>query len=365
MQLHEVISHLESRFELGEAEDFDNVGLLCGRRDQEITGILVCHDALEKVVEEAIMENKNLIVCFHPILFKGLKSLTGKDYVEKAILKAIENKIAIYALHTAFDNDYFGVSFGMAQKLELENQKVLMPKKGNLSQLVVYVPKDYAMEVKEALFKAGAGSLGYYEECSFSVSGEGTFRPKEGSNPFSGHLGERAIEEEEMLSVVFESYKSRRVLKAMEKAHPYEEVAYQLYSLENKNGYSGLGRVGELKEPMKEDEFLNKVKQIFQIPVIRHSGLLGKDISKVAVLGGSGASGIEAAKAVGADAYLCGDLKYHDFFTAESSLLLLDIGHFESERFVTEQLFEIISEIFPKFAVLKSQEKTNPVNYFL
>ncbi len=365
MKLHEVLKVLENRFEPKEAEGFDNVGLLCGNPQVEISGILICHDALESVVQEAIDKKKNLIVCFHPILFSPIKSLTGKNYVERTLIKAIQNNIAIYALHTVFDNDYFGVSYGMAQALGLENQKVLLPKEGALSQLVVYVPIDYTETVKEALFNAGAGSLGYYDECSFSLSGEGTFRPKEGSRPFAGHLNERSHESEVMLSVIFESYKKSNLVQALKEAHPYEEVAFQILSLENENHYSGLGRVGELPIALSEEEFLNKVKEVFDLKVIRHSNKTGKPIKKVGVFGGSGASGISAAKRNSCDAYLCGDLKYHDFFQAEDRTLLCDIGHYESERFVTEQLFKIISEKFPKFAVSKSEEKTNPVNYFI
>ncbi|MHA6728326.1 Nif3-like dinuclear metal center hexameric protein [Chryseobacterium sp. A301] len=365
MQLHEVISKLETRIHPRSAEDFDNVGLLCGNLSREITGILVCHDALESVVGEAIEENKNLIVCFHPIVFSGLKKITGKDYVERSLLKAIENKIAIYAIHTSFDNDYFGVNYGICQALGLHDQKILMPKEGQLSQLQLYVPRDYTQEVKEALFKAGAGNTGFYDECSFVVQGEGTFRPKEGSSPFSGHLNERSHAKEDLISVIFESYKSSQITNAFKMVHPYEEVAYQIHKLENKNSYSGLGRYGELPAALSFEAFLELVKSVFNLEVIRHSNDTGKPIRRVGVLGGSGASGIQAAKSANCDAYLTGDLKYHDFFLSENQILLCDIGHFESEQFVTQQLFDILSEKFPKFAISKTKEKTNPVNYFL
>ncbi len=365
MQLHDIISKLESRFRPGEAESFDNVGLLCGDLGREISGILICHDAIESVVEEAISEGKNLIVCFHPILFKGLKSLTGKDYVERALLKAIENKIAIYAVHTVFDNDYFGVNYGICQALGLQEQRILMPKNGQLSQLQLFVPCEQREAVQEALFEAGAGSLGFYDQCSFSVQGEGTFRPREGSNPFSGHLNERSQVEEELVSVIFESYKHSKIISALKKAHPYEEVSYQIVRLENSNSYAGLGRYGELPAALTHQAFLELVKSVFNVQVIRHSMDTGALIRRVGVLGGSGASGISAAKSNNCDAYLTGDLKYHDFFQAENQILLCDIGHFESEQFVTQQLFEIVSEKFPKFAISKTKENTNPVNYFL
>ncbi|MCG7280547.1 Nif3-like dinuclear metal center hexameric protein [Chryseobacterium taklimakanense] len=365
MKLNEVILELEKRFEIPQADDFDNVGLLCGNPDRDITGILVCHDALESVVDEAVAKNHNLIVCFHPIIFSGLKSLTGKNYVERAVLKAIENKIAIYAVHTSFDNDYFGVNYRICEELGLKNQQILMPKKDNLKQLVVYVPKDFSEKVKTALFAAGAGNVGFYDECSFTVSGSGTFRPLPGSDPFQGEECIREYAEEEMLYFIFEKYKQRNIINAMKAAHPYEEVAYQIYSLDNENQYSGLGRFGDFEKEMDEPEFLALVKEKFNLKVIRHSPLNGKPVKRVGVLGGSGAGGIKAAISKKCDAYLTGDVKYHDFFLSESNMLICDIGHYESEQFVVQQLFEILSEKFPKFAISKTEENTNPVNYFL
>lgn len=365
MKIREVISKIEKRIPLQQAEDFDNVGLLCGSWDRNVSGILICHDALENVVDEAIQKNCNLIVCFHPIIFSGLKSLTGKNYVERAVLKAIENKIAIYAIHTAFDNDFFGVNYGICNQLVLKNLKILQPKKNSLKQLTVFVPKEHAEKVREALFAAGAGSIGFYDECSFTVNGDGTFRPGEGSNPFSGQQNIRENADEDMISVIFEDYKQGQVVSAMKNAHPYEEVAHQVYSLDNANKYAGLGMYGDFEEPLDEKDFLKMVKEKFNLEVIRHSGFNNKKIKRVGVLGGSGAGGIRSAVSKKCDAYLTGDVKYHDFFLAESKMLICDIGHFESEQFVTQQLFEIFSQKFTTFAISKSIEKTNPVNYFI
>lgn len=365
MKLKEAISAIEQRIAIRQAEDFDNVGLLCGNPEREMSGILVCHDALEIVVDEAIVKNANLIVTFHPIIFSGLKSLTGKNYVEKAVMKAVENKIAIYAVHTAFDNDFFGVNFRICEELGLKNQKVLMPKTENLQRLEVFVPTEAAGEVREALFGTGAGNIGFYDECSFSINGTGSFRPLEGSDPYSGNLNMREYAEEVLVSVIFEKYKQSKILSAMKAAHPYEEVAYQLVTLENENQYSGLGRYGELENAMPVLEFLAFVKEKFSLEIIRHSNFEGETIKKVGVLGGSGVSGLKTALTKGCDAYLTGDIKYHDFFQGEGKMLVCDIGHYESEQFVSDQLFKILSEIFPKFAVSKSLEKTNPVNYFL
>lgn len=365
MTIKEVISILENQIAIPQAEDFDNVGLLCGVPDRNVSGVLFCHDALENVIDEAVTRNCNFVVCFHPIIFSGLKSITGKNYVERAVLKAIENKIAIYAIHTAFDNDYFGVNAGICHQLGLKNLKILQPKKNNLKQLTVYVPNDHSEQLKEALFSAGAGNIGFYDECSFKIEGNGTFRPIEGSNPFSGQQNVRENADESMISVIFEAYKQNQIIAAMKKVHPYEEVAHQIYSLDNENQYSGLGMYGEFDVEMDEKDFLKFIKDKFNVEVIKHSDFTDKKIKKVGVLGGSGASGIKSALAKKCDAYITGDLKYHDYFLAESKMLICDVGHYESEQWVAQQLFEILSQKISTFAILKSSEKTNPVNYFL
>ncbi len=365
MKIKEFINEFEQIIPVRQAEDFDNVGLLCGNPDREITGILIAHDALENVIDEAIEKKMNFVFCFHPIIFSGLKSITGKNYVEKAVLKALENKIAIYAIHTAFDNDYFGVNYKICEVLGLKNQQVLMPKKNQLKKLEVYVPTDSAEILRNALFVAGAGNIGFYDECSFTIQGEGTFRPLEGSNPVTGTHNERENANEVLINVIFEDYKTNQILFAMKENHPYEEVAYQLITLENDNQYTGLGRYGDLEQEMDELDFLTFIKQKFNIDIIRHSSLNNKKIRTIGVLGGSGASGIKAAMSAKCDAYITGDVKYHDFFFAEGKMLICDIGHFESEQFVVQQLFEILSEKFTTFAIAKTTQKTNPVNYFL
>ena len=365
MKIKEFINEFEQIIPVRQAEDFDNVGLLCGNPDREITGILIAHDALENVIDEAIEKKMNFVFCFHPIIFSGLKSITGKNYVEKAVLKALENKIAIYAIHTAFDNDYFGVNYKICEVLGLKNQQVLMPKKNQLKKLEVYVPTDSAEILRNALFVAGAGNIGFYDECSFTIKGDGTFRPLEGSNPVTGTHNERENANEVLINVIFEDYKTNQILFAMKENHPYEEVAYQLITLENDNQYTGLGRYGNLEQEMDELDFLKLVKEKFNLNIIRHSSLNNKKIRTIGVLGGSGASGIKAAMSAKCDAYITGDVKYHDFFFAEGKMLICDIGHFESEQFVVQQLFEILSEKFTTFAIAKTTQKTNPVNYFL
>lgn len=364
MTVNEVVQILEKRFPPKQAEDFDNVGLLCGRPAREVTGILISHDTTLEVVEEAIETGKNFILSFHPIIFSGLKSLKGKNYVEQTVLKALENGIAIYAVHTVFDNDYMGVNAGIADKLGLKNQKILLPKQNNLKCLEVYVPKTHTAVVQEALFAAGAGNIGFYEDCSFTTAGIGSFRPLSGADPYSGTVGKREYSEEEAVSVVMEEYKIPGAVWNMKKAHPYEEVAYQITNIQNENTYSGLGRYGDLEEEMEVCDFLVFVRKTFNLPLIRYSKADVKTIKRVGVLGGSGAFAVQAGISAGCEAFLTGDLKYHDFFQG-SKMMICDIGHFESEQFVVDQLFKIISEIFPKFAVSKTAVNTNPVNYFV
>ncbi|MDO4727702.1 MAG: Nif3-like dinuclear metal center hexameric protein [Bacteroidota bacterium] len=363
MQLQNIIDVLEQMAPLAYAEDFDNVGLLVGNRNQTINGILVCHDAIEEVVEEAIAEKANLIVCFHPILFRGIKKITGKDYVERAILKAIKHDIAIYAVHTALDNHKNGVNKIICDVLNIQNPKVLIPKEDFIYKLTTYVPEQNAQKVREALFRAGAGAIGNYDNCSFSSLGEGSYRGNDNSNPTIGNKNELTFTPESKIEVVFEKYLQNKILTALFEAHIYEEVAYQITPTLNKHQQIGLGMIGELERPTTALEFLNFVKQQMKVSVIRHSMLLDKPIRKVAVLGGSGAFAIEVALAQKADVLLTADLKYHDFFRTEGKIILADIGHYESERYTKKYIIDYLTKKIPNFAISLSKHNTNPVKY--
>ncbi len=363
MKVKDVIHIIEETIPPVYAEDFDNVGLLVGNSNAELKGILITHDTLEAVVDEAIKKNLNLIVSFHPIIFSGLKSLTGRNYVERTVMKAIKHDIAIYATHTALDNQAFGVSGILAQKLGLTNQKVLQLQSGTLRQLVTYAPIADAEKVRNALFEAGAGKIGNYSECSFNVEGTGTFKPLENANPYVGEQGKRHYEKEERISVIYPKHKESKILQNLFEKHPYEEVAYEILKLQNQHQEIGLGIVGELPEPVDEHEYLKKLKKHLNLSCIRHSALRGKTIKKVAILGGSGSFTIQSAKAAGADLLITADLKYHDFFQAENSLILADIGHYESEQYTKLFLFELLTKKIRNFAVALSEINTNPINY--
>ncbi len=363
MIVQDVINQLHELAPLNYAEDFDNVGLLVGDKNQTVSGVLVTLDTLESVVDEAIENSCNLIVSFHPIIFKGLKKLTGKTYVERVVIKAIQHNIAIFSIHTALDNAFQGVNSIICNQLQLQNKKILMPQSGTLKKLQTYVPKDNAEALRVALFNAGAGNIGNYDSCSFNLEGKGTYRGNEDSNPTIGKQGELHTESETQISVVFAKHLEAKVLKALFITHPYEEVAYEVTTLDNSNQYIGMGMIGELKTEMDEIECLKYIKQKMNTECVRYSKLLGKPIKKIAVLGGSGSFAIGAAKASGADLLVTADLKYHDFFSAENSIVLADIGHYESEQFTKSFLVDYLSKKITNFAVVLSKTNTNPVKY--
>ena len=364
MKVQDVMDHMEALAPLANSEDFDNTGLLVGDPQMEVKGIVVTLDTLESVVDEAIDSDCNMIVSFHPIIFKGLKSITGKNYVERVVMKALEHKIAIFAIHTALDNAWHGVNGEICNRLGLEQRSMLMPKQGSILKLTTFVPKHAAEQVRNALFGAGAGAIGNYSNCSFNIDGTGTFNGNEDSNPTIGEKGKTQTEEEVQIGLILEARLKGKVMKALMQAHPYEEVAYELITLNNANQKLGMGMVGKLPEPMTEEAFLQHLKTTFGSGCVRHSALRGKPVQKVAVLGGSGAFAIGAAKAAGADFYVTADLKYHDFFQAEGQLVLADIGHYESEQYTKDLILAHLSKKFTNFALVLSQKNTNPITYY-
>lgn len=365
MKINEIVSFLETIAPASLQESYDNAGLLTGNAGWECTGIITTLDATEVVVDEAIQKKCNLIVAHHPIIFGGLKSITGKNYVEQTVIKAIKNDIAIFAIHTNLDNVIKGVNGKIADKLGLINQQILSPKKNKLKRLITFVPNEHAEKVRSAIFSAGGGHVGNYSECSFNSKGEGTFLANEGTDPFIGKIGERHREPEVKMEIIFPQWIENAVITAMKTAHPYEEVAYDIISLDNIHQHTGSGILGELSNAMDESAFLLQLKQIFGLSVIKHTVLTGKQVKKVALCGGAGSFLIGAAVAAGADFYVTGDVKYHEFFDANNRLVIADIGHYESEQFTNDLLFDILTEKFPNFAVLKTEVKTNPVHYFL
>ena len=363
MIIQDVIDHLEELAPLAYAEDFDNVGLLVGNKTNQLTGVLVTLDTLESVVDEAIDKNCNLIVSFHPIIFKGLKKLNGSNYVERVVLKAIKHDIAIYAIHTALDNCLQGVNDIICNVLGLENKKILLPQQGTIKKLTTYVPQKNADALRLALFKSGAGTIGNYEDCSFNTVGTGTFKGNDASNPKVGQRGEYRQEQETQISVTFQKHLEGKILNSLFESHPYEEVAFEVTTLDNYNQHIGMGMVGELPKEMKTDEFLQFVKEKMNVSCVRHSKLIKDKVKRIAVLGGSGSFAIGAAKSSKADVFITADLKYHDFFSADNEVILADIGHYESEQFTKTFLAEYLSKKITNFAIVLSTINTNPVKY--
>jgi dinuclear metal center YbgI/SA1388 family protein len=364
MKISTITSFLESLAHPSLQEPYDNTGLITGDADWECTGIICSLDATEEVVKEAISKKCNLIVAHHPIVFGDLKKINGKNYVEKTIIAAIKNDIAIYAIHTNLDNVIDGVSGKMAAMLGLKNIAVLSPKEGVLKKLFTFAPVDNASQVRNAIFEAGGGHIGNYSECSFNAQGTGTFKAGQGSNPYVGNIDEQHSETELKIEVIFPAFLENKIIAAMKAVHPYEEVAYDVVPLSNSHQYIGSGVTGELPEALDEKAFLSRIKDIFRVSFIRHSPMLGRPVKKIALCGGAGSFLISKALATGADAFITADMKYHEFFDANGRLLIADIGHYESEQFTINLLQEVLEQKFPTFAVLKTAVETNPVRYF-
>ncbi|MEO6404606.1 MAG: Nif3-like dinuclear metal center hexameric protein [Ferruginibacter sp.] len=364
MFIKEIINKLELIAPIQLQEDYDNAGLLTGELSWECSGVLICLDTMEEVIDEAIEKKCNLVIAHHPVIFGGLKKINGKNHVERTIIKAIKNDIAIYAIHTNLDNVLQGVNGRIADKLNLGNRQVLRPKDAQLKKLITFAPVDKAVEVREALFTAGAGNLGKYNECSFNTEGTGTFKAKDNAEPYVGEKGKLHEEKELKIEVIFPAYLEQKIVRAMIETHPYEEVAYDIFSLGNFLSDVGSGLIGELKKPIPELQLLENIKDAFGIKLIRHTAFTGKTIKKIAICGGAGIFLLADAIKARADVFITGDVKYHDFFDAEGVILLADIGHYESEQFTIELIYDILKENFPNFALLKTGIITNPVHYF-
>ena len=364
MNISDVILYLEKQFPLAQQADFDNCGLLIGDKTIELKGVLISLDCTEEVLDEAIDLGVNLIVSHHPVIFKGLKKITGSTAVERMLIKAIQSNIALYAIHTNLDHSIKGVNFEIADRLGVEFPQILKPIYGMLSKLAVYVPESHSESVQNAMFNAGAGQIGNYSECSYSIEGISTFKPNEGSSPFNGEIGELTKDKEIKVEVLLNNHLLTSVINAMLKAHPYEEVAYDVFELKNENQYIGSGMVGDLREPMDELTFLAKLKKVFHCGAIRHTQLNGRPIQRIAFCGGSGSFLLSNAMLQKADIFITGDFKYHEFFEAENKIVIADIGHYESEQFTTELIYRILTGKFVNFAIHKTTINTNPINYF-
>ncbi len=362
--ISELIQKLETFAPFSYQESYDNSGLIVGNYGQKITSAIITLDTTEEIVDEAIENGANLIISHHPIIFRGLKTLTGKNYVERTIIKAIKNNIAILAVHTNLDNILEGVNSEICKKLNLKNCKILLPKGEILKKLVTFVPEKSAEQVKNEIFKAGAGNIGNYDSCSFNTVGNGTFRANEKANPYVGEINKIHTEQEVRIETIFPAHKERQIINSLLKSHPYEEVAYDIYKLENKLTTVGSGMIGELENSMKELDFLKVIKKEFEVGAIKHTKLFGKKIKKVALCGGAGSFLLKNAMREKADIFISGDFSYHQFFDAENKITIADIGHYESEQYTKQLLLNFIKKNFTTFDSQISKINTNPIQYF-
>jgi len=364
MKLVDLTSYLDSAIPLSFQEDYDNSGLQVGLPDKNISSALLTLDVTEEVLDEAIAEGCDVIISHHPVIFQPVRRITGRSSTERILRKAILNDVAIYSAHTNLDVIQGGVSKKMAEKMKLRNIRVLVPLKGKLLKLVTFIPEASLDKVKDAIFLAGAGEIGNYDRCSFTIPGTGSYRGNESTNPYAGKKGTVHLEKEIRFETILYSHLKDKVIQALLEAHPYEEVAYDLYPLENMNADAGTGCTGELLLPLGKDDFLRYVSEVFDVRGIRYSGQIKGKIKKVALCGGAGGPLLKDAEASGADAYVTADIRYHSFLEAGDKILVVDIGHYESEKFSTEILSDLIIKKFPKFAVRFSEINTNPINYF-
>jgi dinuclear metal center YbgI/SA1388 family protein len=345
-------------------EDYDNSGLIIGNPEEIVTGVLLVLDVTESVLEEAKSLGFNLIISHHPLIFKGIKQITPSCRTGSLVMKAIANNISVIAMHTNFDNVPEGVNAGLAKVLELQNLSILQPKGGLLKKLVTFCPVSAVSDVRTALFEAGAGHIGNYDSCSYNTEGYGSFRAGKDANPYIGEVGKLHFEPETRIETVYPGHCERRIVEALKKAHPYEEVAYDLYQLQNQHEHIGAGMIGDLQEIMDGKQFLTFVKQRMELKAVRFAGNLAKEFKRIAICGGSGAFLIKDAIKAGAQAYVTGDIKYHEFFDYGEQILLIDAGHYETERYSISLLSDYLTEKFSTFAVLISKINTNPVGYF-
>ena len=363
MKISEIIDAIETIAPLALQESYDNAGIQVGDKSVEASSALLCLDVTEEVIDEAISIGANLIIAHHPLLFKGIKSITGSNYIERILIKAIQNNIVIYASHTNMDNAYNGVNYKIAKIIGLDSLQILDPLQGRLLKLATYVPKKFTESVRNALFNAGAGYIGNYDNCSYTIKGEGTFRAGENAHPFCGEIGQMHKEEEAKIEVIFPDYKKVSVIKALLAIHPYEEPAFDILPLNNSWNHAGSGIIGNLSTETDAIDFLKDVKSKFQVKSINHSSILDKNIKRVALCGGAGSFLIPKAISLGADIFLTGEIKYHDYFGNNDRIILAELGHYESEQYTKDIFCDIITKKFPTFAVHYTKVETNPINY--
>ncbi len=368
MIVNDVIKYLEGWAPKETAWQKDNTGLQIGATESKIKNIFLCLELTEIALSEAVEKNCNFIITHHPFIFQPLKKIDiTNDKNSKLIEKIIKNDITLYSFHTNLDFTKNGVSFALAKKLDLKNISFLENQESNQFKLVVFVPGNNLNEVLDAIFNSGGGKIGEYEKCSFQVPGKGTFEGSENSNPAIGKAQNFEKVDEIRLEILIDSWNLKKVISAMIEAHPYEEPAFDVYPLQNKNVNFGFGAIGNLENSLSENDFLNFVKEKLNLINLRFVKGKSGSIKKVAVCGGSGSDLLKQAILQKADAFITADVKYHTFHDAEDEILLIDAGHYETEILVFDEVKTKLEKLILKYnsdsEIFVFSQSTNPVRY--
>lgn len=370
MTAADLTKYLEDWAPPGSAWERDNVGLQIGSGAEKIRNIMLCLELTEKVLKEALQKNCNFIFTHHPLIFSPIKKLdTEKDSQAKLIETVIKNNLIVYSAHTNLDFTKDGVSFELARVLKLKNVRFLQNEVDNQLKIVVYVPSDHLEEISSAIFEAGAGTIGEYNSCSFRINGTGTFKGSHKSNPAIGKKETLETVEEIRLEAIVDTWNLKKVLNAISKNHPYEEPAFDVIPLKNKNVNHGAGAIGELDAEMTEKVFLSHIAKCLRVKNFKYTDGRGKKIKKVAVCGGAGSEMLRTAISSGADAFITADIKYHTYHDAQDRILLVDAGHFETEIFslnsVDKKIKKILDdELEDRIKVFHYSGSTNPIKFY-
>lgn len=363
MKVKDILTTLEAWAPPAYQESYDNSGLLIGDASVPFTKALITLDVTEAVLDEAIEKGCNLVVAHHPLIFGGIKRLTGNHWVERCVMKAIKNDLLIYAIHTNLDNVHDGVNAIIARKIGLEQVATLRPKQNTLTKLVTFVPSEQTQKVLDALYQSGLGEIGHYDHCSFRIAGTGTFRPDDQANPAIGKTGQDEEVAENRIEGIFPSHLQGKVLTGLKQSHPYEEVAYYLQALQNTNQEIGSGAIGYLSAPMDTRDFISVLKDRMDLNTVKCTAFVKSTIKKVAICGGSGGFLLKDAIRQQADIFITSDYKYHEFFEADGLVIIADIGHYESEIFTKDLIIERLQKEFSGQVFERSTVITNPVQY--
>ncbi|MBI4536287.1 MAG: Nif3-like dinuclear metal center hexameric protein [Ignavibacteriae bacterium] len=363
-EIQDVIEHWAPR-EIAWGQD--NVGLQIGNPASRLLGILIALDVTEKIITEARRHRANLIISHHPLLFKAPRSITPRNQVGRCIDALVKSGIALYSAHTNLDFAHGGTSWAIAEALGLTAVDFLYKPYKVQRKIVTFVPTDHVDRVAVAMAEAGAGRIGNYDNCSFRMLGTGTFKANERANPVVGSKNVLEKVAETRLEMVVDQWLVPGVLKALKQAHPYEEVAHDVYPTENESDAFGMGIIGMLVRPMTLKSLLALIKKKLGARALRCTGSLNHKVSRIAACGGSGSELLDEAVRARADAFITADVKYHTFHDANGRIALIDAGHYETEHLVVQTMAKKLAQEMRRMRihvpVFASRTSTNPIVY--